>query len=434
MPRRPWLRIAFLALYNRFSSLLTTQRDRIYAFADQLLYGGGNMLAVILFARALSVEIFAAYIAAVAVYFVIFGFHRACLVMPFLLSAKEDTDHDVKSQWFWAAFLTSLGLAMVMFLTTFGLDLAGADANTVMIAAFAAIQAPPLLLQEFGKRWLYQHDLGHAVVISSALSLFTMLSGALLLLLGYLPDHLVSTIIAASALLAVVVQFLALKPAMTGPKLRVMGALLTRRLSFSMWQSGTHLPYVIYNNGFPLLMAAIGSPAVVAGFAAVRNLLAPSVSLVSAVDSTDKIRAVRAYRDGGPAAARRSTDSTRRVLLVLGIPFLVFLAILSGPIQQLVYDGQYYMPWELVVMTAYSALLFINQPYETLLTVAQKGKLLLLSRVISAVTTIAVALYLIPAYGVMGAILSLVIAQAINCTLLSLAARNLHTIDKFEGD
>ncbi len=412
-----------LAFAQKLRGYWKSQNDRVYAFADQLLYGGGNMLATVLLGRTLPAEDFAAFVTAVAVYFVIYGFHRALLVMPFLLSAKETVDERTKSQWVWLALISSLTLFALMLLVALGMRQMGFADFAFRTAIFASLQAPALLLQEFGKRWLYQHGKGAGVVASSAVSLLGILAGITMISLGILPPAYASAVMGAAAIAAAVMQFCVLPPQAVLPSASAMWRLLAPRLAFGLWQSATHIPYVIYNNGFPLLLAKEGSPLAVASFAALRNLLAPTYSLISAVDSTDKVRAVKAMREHGVHAAFASTQGTRNVLLLLGTPFIVLVAA-SGPwLQNFVYGGRYNNPAELTVLAVYCFFLMINQPFETFLTVNQFGGALFASRAVSALVTLAATTVLVPRFGLMGAVCALLMAQIINCALLALNSR-----------
>lgn len=421
-------------MIDKLRKVSRSQSDRLYALADQALFGAGNLLTSLLLARILSVTDFAAYVSAVAVYFVIFGFHRALLVMPFLLSAKEEHDVLKKAQWVWMAVLFSAIAFIALQVSAFAMVRAHFATFACSVTWFAACQAPPLLLQEFGKRWLYQDGRGDAVVISSSISFVAILVGIGMIYFGLFPANWASAIIGASSAYGFLIQMQFLPPARVPPRWGEMRALLSPRLRFGIWQSLTHIPYVMYNQGFPLLLAQLGSPATIAGFSAIRNLLNPTNSIVSAVDATDKVRAIKAMRKRGMAGAFESTKGTRNVLLLMGLPFVILVGATGKWILPLAYKGRYTYPNELALLAVYFVFVMINQPFETFLTVNQRGKALFFSRTGSALVTLAMCVFLVPRLHVMGAVLSLLVAQVVNCALLATVSWRLLQANRSKPD
>jgi O-antigen/teichoic acid export membrane protein len=142
------------------------------------------------------------------------------------------------------------------------------------------------------------------------------------------------------------------------------------------------------------------------------------VSLISAVDSTDKLRAIAAFHQSGARGAKRSADRTRRLLLSLNGPFLLGCALFASPYQRLVLGPHYHHPVEMAVLAAYCLLLSVNQPFETFLVVQEKARILMFSRCLSAALAIAGLLLLAPPLGLLGAAIALLIAQS--CNLIAL--------------
>lgn len=385
--------------------------------SDQALVGVANFGAMAAFARLLPREDFAAIGVAVAIHFVIFGFHRAAIVMPYILSAKDRPDPVPRSAWAWAAMRVSIVVALGLFLASAGLALAGASGFAAKCAFYAALQSPALLIQEFAKRWLYQHRRVGSVLISSATGFALTFTGIGALWMTHAPPAFASAILGCSALMVALVAFLLCRPQLDGWSIGT-AALIARRREFTFWQSVAHIPYILYNNGYTLLLAMLTGPAATAGYTALRTLLSPSVSLISAVDSTDKLRAIAAFHESGPRGAKRSADRTRRLLLSLNGPFLLACAVFASPYQRLVLGPHYHHPAEMAVLAAYCLLLSINQPFETFLVVQEKARILMFSRCLSAVLAILGLLLLAPAFGLLGAAIALFIAQS--CNLIAL--------------
>ena len=396
---------------------IARRRDRLTAISDQALVGLANFGALAAFARLLPRDDFAAIGVAIAIHFVIFGFHRAAIVMPYILSGKDVPDPVPRSAWAWLAMRVSLVAALLLFITAVGLALMGSSVFAIKCALFAALQSPALLLQEFAKRWLYQHRRFGGVLIASATGFVLTIAGIGLLVLSGGPPMLASAILGLSALAVALVGFLLCRPSRDGCSVRA-ATLIGRRREFTLWQSFAHIPYILYNNGYPLLLALITGPAATASYTALRTLLSPSVSLISAVDSTDKLRAIAAFHEAGPGGAKRSADRTRRLLLVLNGPFLLLCAVFASPYQALVLGPAYHHPVEMAVLAAYCLLLSVNQPFETFLVVQEKARILMVSRCLSAGLAIGGLLLLGPAYGLLGGAIALLVAQACNLAAL----------------
>lgn len=419
-----------MSILNRINKIRQTQSDRLFGFADQALLGAGNLLTAILMARILPTDKFAAFATAVAIYFLLAGFFRAIVVIPFLLSGKEADNEEHKPQWAWLTVLVSAALFVLMQGIAIGMERAGFSAYACLVAVFAAWQTPGLTLQEFGRRWLYQSHRGLQVVLSSLLSLTIMLGGLGLMMLGRISPTAAPQLMGLAAFAAFVMQMLALPPRLCAPSLTQMGALLRPRLNFALWQAFTHIPFVIYGQGFPLLLTHVAPPITLAGYSAIRNVLNPINSIVSAVDSTDKVRAINAMREKGVPGALASVNGTRRFILVLAMPWLLFSCAIGPWLLPVLYKGRYSYPLEMAVLGVYYLLVVINQPFETFLITNEKGKSLFASRLTSAGVTFAAAAVLVPRMHVMGAVLSLVLAQGANCLLLALVSRHVVHADR----
>ncbi|MCZ4342295.1 polysaccharide biosynthesis C-terminal domain-containing protein [Sphingomonadaceae bacterium G21617-S1] len=402
---------------RRIIDHIARRRDRVVAIGDQALVGLSNFLALAAFARLLPRDDFAAIGVAIAVHYVIFGFHRAAIVMPYILSAKDRPDPLPRSAWAFLAMRASLGAGLILFVAALALGLSGVSGFATKCALFAALQSPALLLQEFAKRWLYQHERPIAVLVSSGSGFAIVLAGIALVATALPVAMLASAMLGLAALVAAGIAFLLCRPSRDG--LGVPAAtLIGRRRDFTLWQSIAHIPYILYNNGYTLLLAIFTGPGAAAGYTALRTLLSPSVSLISAIDSTDKLRAIAAFHADGAPGAKRSADRTRRLLLMLNGPFLLAAAIFAGPYQHLVLGPAYHHPVEMAVLAGYCLLLSVNQPFETFLVVQEQARTLLFSRCLSAVLAIAGLALLGPMLGLLGAAIALLVAQSCNLVAL----------------
>ncbi len=403
----------------RIIGLLSPRRDRIFAIVDQGFTGIGNFTALTLLARSLPTTQYAAIGAAIAAHFVLFGFYRANIVLPYILAAKDDETAVPEGAWCWLAFRVAAIQAGAMLLLSLALAGAGVSAFAQEVMLCAAILSPPLLLQEFSKRWLYQHRRAGTVATGSAIG-FAVVILAIVAMTRIGASWIAASLaLGGGALVAAIFGFVRYPPGPAGRSV-CAGVLLGRRRRFAVWQSVTHIPYVLYNTGYPLLLAAVSGPGITASYTALRTLLLPAGSVITAVDATDKVRAVAAYRIDGLAGAKRSVDRTRLLLLALNGPALIVAALAAAPIQHLLLGSAYHHPREMAVLAIYFLLLSINQPYESFMVVQEAARSLLVSRCLSAGLAILLLLVLAPRFGLMGAVVALVVAQVANFGALHL--------------
>jgi O-antigen/teichoic acid export membrane protein len=175
-----------------------------------------------------------------------------------------------------------------------------------------------------------------------------------------------------------------------------------------------NIPYAIYNSAtVVILIGVLVGPVPAAVFTAARTLTNPAISIVSAIDSTDKPRAARALAEQGVAGLRRSVSGTRRLLIGLTGSYLGLVALFADPLIALAFHGRYAGVEHEVQILALAFFLFcLNQPSETLLIVLKASEAMFAVRTAAAVATVIALIAAIP-FGVKGMAIGLVAAQAL---------------------
>lgn len=136
---------------------------------------------------------------------------------------------------------------------------------------------------------------------------------------------------------------------------------------------------------------------------------------------------LNAHEQGGAEAARQPLRQVGGMLIALTLPALVGL-VLTGPLLINLLLGEFYRPTALVLLPTLALAFFINglttyPAYACKLTT--RTDLFLMSIAISAAANVALNVWLIPRYGVMGAALSYLSACSIRLVVLVIVAKRL---------
>ena len=196
------------------------------------------------------------------------------------------------------------------------------------------------------------------------------------------------------------------------------------------WLAWANLPYAVYGSAtIVVLIGAIIGPVAAGVFTAARTLTNPAMSIVSAIDSTDKPRATRALAEHGAAGLNDAIARTRKLIAIATGLYLATVAIWAGPITEFAFRGQYADVTTDVRLLAFAFFLAgLNQPSETRLIVLKAGQTLLQVRTISAIFALSVLL-LSARWGVAGMAAAVATVQAFNLLLLSAAERRVASKD-----
>lgn len=420
------------SVWHRTSSKLRNGvgLSRIWALADQGFTGVGNIAVFAYLGRAMPVEQYGAVGMMIGVHYFIAGFHRSAIVLPFTIDHREEGQEQAgasrNSAWCWLGLLCAIGLSAGLAGIALCLKALAPQAWQWAITALflAAAISPAMLIWEFARRWLFK--IGRAEIVAAASFGFAAtlcLTAAAAASINPTPRSVcVGWIVASAVATAITLPF-------AWPRfvpLRKVRALARENRGLGGVLAATHLPYAVYSSATVVVVIGIlFGPAAAGVFTAARTLTNPAISLVSAIDSTDKPRAARALANGGVGALVHSVMQTRLLIVVSTGLYLGLVAVFAAPLAKAVFHGQFpdlALPIRLLALAFF--LFGLNQPSETIMIVLRAGRALLTVRSITAAATIA-ALFAARPWGVIGMAGAICLTQAINLALLALTERRL---------
>lgn len=399
-------------------------RARFQAVLDQGFQGLANVLTLVVLGRSLPADEFGAIGLMLGLYFFVMGFHRSAVVLPYITEHLNNDSRRYHSAWWWLSVIASLIMAALLVAVAGVLHyLAIGQARWLLEPLLlSALITPPMVAAEFVRRWLYKIErAGRAATLS--IVFFVVLMTAALLAGRFEPDARTAALAWVAASLAAVIYALPHVRPMAPDSAR-MAECLERNREFSFWLALTNLPYAVYSSATVVIPIGILSGPTAAGvFTAARTLTNPATSIVSAVDSVDKPKAARAFARGDLAALRHVIARTRRLLIVATGAYLGLIALVAPPLIHLVFHGRFVgIETEVRLLCLAFFLFCLNQPSETLLIVMRESVALFVTRLITAVLTIA-ALVIGKGWAIEGMVGAIAISQFANLALLIAAER-----------
>ena len=420
---------ALARLENRIGQLAMA---RLYSMVDQGASGVANVIALAILGRALPVEQFGAIGMMIGLHYFVAGFHRSAIVLPYLTVHHAEPAsaamHVEDSAWWWiatgGALAVSALLSIIGLLVFMAVPLFPSLRWLVTPLFLAAIVTPGMLAAEFTRRWLFKIDRAD-LVAAFALVYFCVLTGSAIAATRFISDASAGAFTWAAASLSVTVLALGvLRPVRV---LRtVMGRIIRDHRSEAGWLASANLPYSVYSSAtIVILIGMLVGPVAAGIFTAARTLTNPAMSIVSAIDSTDKPRATRALAESGMAGLHRAVTRTRALIALTTGAYLGAVALWADQLATLVYDENY---TNVTVEVRLLALAFflagLNQPSETRLIILKAGRAMLIVRSITAVSALA-SLAIAASWGVAGMAIAITGIQMLNLLLLWLAERRV---------
>jgi O-antigen/teichoic acid export membrane protein len=408
-----------------FSRQVGRLRNRLSTFADQAAQGLANLGVAALAARQLSREEFASIGVMLGAHFLMFGFHRAVVTLPYILDQHSPTAET--GAWWRVNLIASVAIGVLLALAAVVLQVWPGQASLAWVArgiACAAVVSPLLCTADFARRRLYQAL--HASTAAVASGLYALLSFGWILtvpwLLGRNDAWIAGGAWAVGAIGSAALAF-AMRPGRRGTWREAFEHWRPFR-NFSAWQAATHLPYTLYNNSAVLLIGALAGPLAASAFTASRTLATPASSLVTAVDSLDKPRAARALKSDGLPGLRRSIGRTRILLTTLTGGYLAAIALAAPAVLHLMFGDKYATEALAVrILCGVFFLIGLNQPSETFLIVLRESRMLFVTRTIAAAAALAGVWWGARIGGLGGACWALALTQVLNLALLRIAER-----------
>jgi O-antigen/teichoic acid export membrane protein len=334
--------------------------------------------------------------------------------------------HAENSAWWWISLAGALVVSALLATAGVAVSLIAPVLPSVRWLVtpllLAAIVTPGMLAAEFTRRWLFKIDRAD-LVAAFALIYFFILTGSAIVATRLSFDASAGALAWASASLSVTILALCfLRPMRVSRP--VMGRIIRDHRSEAGWLASANLPYSVYSSATIVILIGMLIGPIAAGiFTAARTLINPAMSIVSAIDSTDKPRATRALAENGMAGLHRAITRTRALIALTTGAYLGAVALWADQLATLVYDEHYSnVTFEVRLLALAFFLAGLNQPSETRLIVLKAGRAMLIVRSITALLAIA-GLSIAASWGVIGMAIAITGIQMLNLLLLWLAER-----------
>ena len=380
---------------------------RLTSLADQVLYSSVSLLQVAIYARLFDKEEFGVFSLAVGISLVLVGIQRSAIIIPAIVLFPTPEAFTGSGRWARVHLMVVAAVTLTLLLLGAAADALGRE-PLGRLGMLAAVLTAGALLFDYQRRSLYQLCKGRSALLVSAVYLASSAIGFVAVALW--ATNAIGAVIAASAA-ATLAAFLARTlrgPLAIGEPARrsardVRGTVVWNALSF--------LPYMAYNHGMVLFVGVIAGPVTAGIFAATRVFVAPVQLLTAAIDNTDKPRTSRALASSGAAAFKASLGNTSATLLVLGLPYLLAVAIEPEFFGMLLL-GPTYAPdmWIARIWAVVGVLLLLGQPLESGLVILGRSDWLFACRCLAAMASLGGTAMLMTTYGASGAVAALAIA------------------------
>lgn len=415
-------------LRQRIERLL---RPSVTAFFDQFSISGINFVSIILIARSCPHLEFAAYGLALATWQFLLSFQRSGMVLPMIVAHSNPEFPEVPGKWVWVNLLLVATIAIILAGLRMLFGIHSPESYSTLSLTLSLIITPTMLLYEFNRRLMY--TLRNNIDASIGAAIVALFYGVGVLLSAFVTHNVWAAAIGmgGGALLATIYSTARHHGVIGRPDLegfKQWWALASNTL----WHLASFLAFSTYSTALPIVVAAIGSPAAVAAIVATRNLTNPGLTISTAVDSFEKPRAGRAFREGGMRALRAATNRTRRMLLMINTPVMLLLAGFAGPIVRAL-RGNGHADYVTLVYIWIGVVTFtlVNQPYETALIIQRRTAVLFWAKVAGGVVLLGGAWMFVPRYGALAAVWATLAANIVNLVVNAIRAR--HNFRVFEA-
>ena len=412
--------------------ILSFDRDRIkhklipwamkggLALLDQGVFAGTNFVISILLARWLSVEQYGTYAVAFAVFLFLLNFHQALLLEPMLVFGGSVYRNSLRG-YIKSLLWLHLGMSVVM---AFGLCVSAAIAfklgqsnglpGALLGIAFAA---PTLFLFWLAKRTFYLKlspaPSAAAAILYCALTLgglalvyrqthhLTPLSAFLLMGLGGLGASMV------------LLAYLAMRLSSSQDAPRVLDT-WRRHWRYGRWALGANAMMWIPINAFYPILSKFCGLAQAGELKALMNFAAPMLQACAALHTLMIPYSARVLAERGGAGVSVMLRRMTLLCVACAVPYWIVLLIFRGPAFHMLYSGRYtevayLLPVVALASVAGSA--FFG-PSIVLRSMESPGLIFAAVSVSSAVS-LAIGIPLTRAWGVGGAVWSIVLSETL---------------------
>jgi O-antigen/teichoic acid export membrane protein len=393
------------------------------AFFDQFSLSGLNFISIILVARVAPKLDFASYSLTLAIWAFFVSLQRTVIVLPMMVAHSDTEFEQVPGKWIYVNF-GYVAVVTIGLLAAWRYYLFTGNVFAIEAMQLSLIVTPPMLVFEFCRRLMYQIDRN---LDASLFAVIVAICYTIGIGISTFHTHTAMAAVAGMALGGLLASLLAF---VRHPREFGLPSLAGYRQLWKLappttWHFLSFLAHSTFNTALPIVVATFGTPTAVAALVATRNLTNPMLTISTAVDSFEKPRSGRAFREGGMTALRATTNRTRRFLMMINTPIMIVLAVAAPLLVKLMRGGGhaeyvYLIYLWIGVVTA----ILINQPYETALIIQRKTAVLFWSKLAGGVVLLAGAATLVPRYGAFGALYATLGATIVNLLVNAIRARH----------
>lgn len=399
-----------------------------FAVADQSLIAGSNFLLSALLARWLAPAEYGAFSVIYTAFQLLMTMHMALTTEPLFVLGPSQYRHDLRAytaavsrlQW-----LPSVLISVIMLLVGIVARLRGSELLSAASVALAIV-APLILSQQFMRRAFYV-DLKPSRSVWGGVVYLVSMAGVLLVLANLnqlsVSGGFVAMGVGSLAATAVYTQWLRYRG--DGSQIEARDV-VTRHWEYGRWSVPTTLLTWVPGNVYYVLLPLWHGLEATAGLQAAMNLVLPVQHAISAV----AVLLVPAF---GRLLARRGIDGLRRgvrygLTLLLGIAALYGLGVVAfGPaVASMVYGPDKY-PMSGGIL-ALAALLAIGGAATSVLAGALRAlnspRRVFAAYGVSFVFSLTGGLVLMYAYGISGALVSLVVSSVFTAVSLAVMLKS----------
>ena len=389
---------------------------KLVVFTDQILASGQNFGIVVYCARVLPLTEFSVFAYALIAIQFLSSFQQGLVNTPSMTlhSLFDDRENAQYAKGLFALhILVLLGAALVFYLFMRAGPLFGQDRNTLANAGVACLYTVTRLHQEFCRRFHMARGAYRVAAASDATLVGTTIVGfAAMVLLGQRSVAAALLVLSVASLLCAWFPYRMLLLAIDRPRL---DATMRRHLAQGGWFSLTSICTILGGTMVQIISGSRMGPLAVAALRACANLTRFVNLVILSMENYMPQASARALKSSTPGALHRSsvvvpTLAMAGIFIVAGGAFAVF----ARSIMWLIYGAKFAQFSGAAALYMLVPLLAgLSLPAGIYLRTFERSRTLFGLYLVSIVPVLPTSILLIDAYGLMGAIVTLLLSQVI---------------------
>jgi len=381
----------------------------LVSVADRLIVAGTNFLTLVVVVRAAGVEALGVFILAWTVLLAVNALQEAMIHSPFTVFVARRRTAGERSRYAAAAATLQTGVATMVMVLVLVIALAMTVSGAGSLMSHAAwgllIAIPGVSLREFARRFMFAKLAAAGVLMLDACVAALQLAGLVALwFAGLLSPGAALLVIAVATGLPALIWAACSRAAFSRPKCRMIAVEAKRHLLFGRWIGGAQMADLAVTHGVAWLLAALAGTAATGIFAACNSIVLVINPLLHGIGSILLPRAALAYHQHGEGEVGRIVWKVTG-LLTLTVGMVSLAVILGGKyVIATLYALESSEQVGLTIFLLALANFFGAASFaiDNGLMVLQRQNVNFIASLIGLITTVLVALLLIPSLGVVG--------------------------------